>query len=393
MTDRVAILLGSPFTEDIYDRIGVPCLSETFDVDVIDCTRWVRSGTTPVAFQRHAYPHFFSTADLGGLAELLAVQRPAYAIDFIGKGPFTRAIQRALRQLGIRHVAQRISPVPLPHQLDGLAAIRLASIGAFARRGAHGLVRMLRNQHAHPPDVALLAGEESMDHWTSAARTILWTASPDYFTLRALQRVRNGTSRRFKVAREPFALFIDDCLALSPDYALTGHAPPIRAATYFSMLTRSLNDLEDRLGLPIVIAAHPNGKEIPKYAELFGGRAVHFGATAELALECTVAVTHYSTAVSYPVLLRKPIIVLNAQCLRHTRQGHYIATVAKLLNARVVFMDAESPAVWDLGLLSRVDEDAYAAYERRYITTDRSDDESPFDVFTRFATARTPHER
>lgn len=378
---RLAILLGSPLTEDVFSLIGMPYLGRPFDVTIVDCVRWVRSGAE-VSFTRYPYEPLVTVEDGGAFDRALAQVAPAYAVDFISKGPYTRVMQDALRRAGVIYVAQRIAPSPLP------AARPMASLArglTLARRVWGWTRRALADANPRSPDVALLAGSDANDYWTAAAGTVLWTSAPDYFRLRDVQRSRadNGGSPTHP---KPYALFIDDCLALSLDYAITGRPRPIEPDAYFARLRATFDRIEASFSIPIAIAAHPNGRDIPDYASRFGSRAVYFGATASLSIDCVVALTHYSTAVSYPVLLRKPIVILNARALRGTYSGDAADTLAALLRCPVLSMDGTDAAP----AIPQVDEEAYAAYETRYITTRRSDDCHPFEPFVRFAMGCEP---
>jgi hypothetical protein len=258
------------------------------------------------------------------------------------------------------------------------------------RRASGWLVRAITNANPRAPDIALLAGAKANDYWTSAAGTILWTASPDYFRLKEVQSGRTNGGRTSRLHDGPFSLFIDDCLSLSLDYAITGRLRPIEADEYFHLLLRTFESIEAALALPVVVAAHPNGRDLENYASYFGGRTVYFGATAALTVDCELALTHYSTAVAFPVLLRKPIVLLNAQRLKHTYQGEAIENLASLLNCPVVVMDAQTTRETLNRMPLTVDEAAYERYEKNYITTVRSPDTHAFEPFVRSAAGAQP---
>jgi hypothetical protein len=80
--------------------------------------------------------------------------------------------------------------------------------------------------------------------------------------------------------------------------------------------------------------------------------------------------THYSSAITYPVLLRKPILLLNSRQLKRQTQGVAINHIAGLLQCPQVDIDRSQ----DRRALSRlnvtmVSQSAYAEFERRYFST------------------------
>lgn len=365
----------------------MPFLAGTFDVTIVDCGHWVRVGMANLRYQPYEFPNLVTVTSKLEFESVIKAFRPEYAIDFIGKGACTRTIQNILRQAGTKYVAHRVAPSPAPRRLLGSPSALPARLLGLARR-AHGwLLRAMRNDNALPPDVALLAGSEASDYWTSSARTILWTGSFDYFSLSKLRRKRNGGGDQPRLHDGRFVLFIDDCLSLSMDFPISGRPRPIEPAEYFALLLRTFDHIERSLSIPVVVAAHPDGREVPGYASLFGGRAVLFGVTAELALDCELALTHYSTAVSYPVLLRKPIVALTTERVKHTYQGDAIDNLGRLLRCPVLSMEASAARCDEVLRSAVVDAEAYEKYEKSYVTTIPSDDSNPFEPFVRFATA------
>jgi hypothetical protein len=386
---RIAILLGSPLTENIFARIGMPYLAETFEVTIIDCALWVRVGMAGLNYQKYHYQDLVTVRTESEFEAAIDSLRPMFAIDFVGKGSYTRRIQNVLKRANTKYVAPRLAPVPLPNRQLGASLASWAHALAIGRRVYYWVLRGIRNENPLPPDIALLAGSQANDYWTASSQTILWTDSFDYFTLKELQRIRQIGQGRPRIHDGRFVLFIDDCLSLSMDYQITGQPRPIEPDEYFKLLLQVLNNIERSLSLPVVIAAHPNGKEVHDYASLFGNRAVYFDATAELALDCELVLTHCSTAVAYPVLLRKPIVALNTARLRKTGTSDHIDHLGRLLNCPVLFMETSAENCDEiLAASASVDQEAYEKYEKSYITTVASSDTNPFQQFVRSVVKR-----
>ena len=384
---RIAILLGSPLTEDVFRRIGMPYLSTAFDVTIIDCANWVRVAMNDLNYKRFGYSNFVTVMGEEDFKSAIDELRPMYAIDFTGSGPHIRPIQNILRRANTKYVVQRITPSPLPNSRPGSRPASFAQSISVIRRGFRWMLRAMANRNPLPPDIALVAGSRAIDHWTSSSKTILWTGSTDYFTLKDIQQARKSGDEQTVKQKGRYALFIDDCLSLSMDYEMTGQSRPIEPDAYFGLLLQTFSNVEKWLSIPIVIAAHPSGRDMPQYASLFGGRTVHFNATAELSLNCEIALTHFSTAVAFPVLLRKPIVILHAKTLRNTHQGQFIDNLHQLLKCPLLLMDSDQTACTNLmSGATAVDEAAYDEYEKSYIIKSSSADMNPFQPFVRFAT-------
>ena len=83
----------------------------------------------------------------------------------------------------------------------------------------------------------------------------------------------------------------------------SGHIDPEQ---YFKSVNNYLKRVEDKYGLPVVIAAHPSAQKYHEH-NYFDGRPVLFGKTAELCKGCAWAINHLSTAITFLIIQHKPI--------------------------------------------------------------------------------------
>ena len=81
---RIAILLGVPFTEQNFERVGIPYLSKHFEVMVFDCTELLGRNTNNIKCQQAHWHNFLAIKSEVELAVQIEKYRPHYAIDFIG---------------------------------------------------------------------------------------------------------------------------------------------------------------------------------------------------------------------------------------------------------------------------------------------------------------------
>ena len=102
-----------------------------------------------------------------------------------------------------------------------------------------------------------------------------------------------------------YIVFIDAYMPFHPDFELTasGHIDPEQ---YFKSVNNYLKRVDDKYGLPVVIAAHPSAQKYHEH-NYFDGRSVLFGKTAELCKGCAWAINHLSTAITFLIIQHKPI--------------------------------------------------------------------------------------
>lgn len=386
---QIVILLGAPFTEQNYYRSGVPYLMKRCHVVVLDCMRWVAPGSDRIQFARYHYEPFVQIGSAEDFENEIQRLRPAFALDFVGGGNQYPKIQKLLRRYGVQFVIQKTGNVPAVSNKTRLISLMLThpiqSLGKMWSR-----IRFLgRKPERLDPDVALLAGKLSLDSWTSRARKIIWVNSNDYNKYQFVNETRlvvNGVPGGGR-----YVLFLDDCIALASDYTLLGIKAPVRPAEYFAGLREAFDKIEAACGAPVVVAAHPNGKGIPGYGELFGDRRVVYDQTAELTSDCLLAISHISTALSFAVLWRKPILIFTSKSLERSYYGALVAERSRQLLCPLVRMEA-SPyqyiSAWQEA--QKIDQPAYQRYVENYIVTNDTRESSPWANFLNYTQQEKP---
>lgn len=102
-----------------------------------------------------------------------------------------------------------------------------------------------------------------------------------------------------------YILFIDGGLAHLP--ALSNKSNSISREDYIKHMNKLFDDLEEKYGLPIVIATHPKS-EYQGYE--FNGRKMILYKTMELSKHAEFVLAHFSTSLIDTIMQRKPIVFL-----------------------------------------------------------------------------------
>lgn len=365
----LAILVGCPVTENIYERIGAEIISKYFDVMILDCLTWMSVGLNQLVYNEVSKAIIYRVDNESTLCEIFSETSPYFVVDAIGKGKFTRQIQMICKKHDALYITYYLVPFPLPIFKKIVWKFFLCAPKVACYKIIGYVTRKLCKNSPLPPDIALLAGSGSCSPWSVSAKTVIFTGTPDYFNLRLIQQKANISKQRgLNFSHGSYILFIDDCLSLSFDYIITAQKALVEKNKYFYLLNEYFSKLEAYFKIPIIIAAHPNGKQLSNYKELFGGRKVLFDATAELSITCCFAMTHFSSAVAYPVILRKPILFLSLKEIENQIQRFYIAHMAGLLDCTVVIIDElfDEKKLFKLNE-KHVSEVSYKAYESNFI--------------------------
>jgi len=405
-TIKLVILLGAPLGEQNYERVGIPYLAPFFDVTVFNCMPWLGRFSNEVLCARRGeigYITIDSESDFESAIENIG---PEYAVDFVGRGSHAVQIQKILSRLGVKFVVQKTGALPVASLLTKISrlfsgaktveirnAMKASNIESdvVAPRKINVLWTKINNaiairRHLIAPDVALLAGSKSLDYWTKKARQIIWIGSQDYYLFKSAQAKNREGCQTNEITR--FVLFIDDCLPYASDWKLLNIEPPVVAASYYLSILKFFERIEKDFNLPVVIAAHPNGAEIHNYGNNFGGRQVISGQVNALVLESSLVLTHASTATSFAILARKPIIIITTAELRDSFYGASIENLAKSIRQKVLVVDELSNKVASIRL-PQVNERLYRRYECNYLKNERSNEKTPWGDFIKYALSTT----
>jgi hypothetical protein len=114
---------------------------------------------------------------------------------------------------------------------------------------------------------------------------------------------------------EKYAVFIDQNLPLNTDPLYTKTARVVTVSNYFPSLTKFFDRLERELGIPVKIAVHPRA-EYDSVPGVFGGRELLKGKTAGLVNDSSLVIAHYSYAINFAVLYKKPLIFITTNELK-----------------------------------------------------------------------------
>ncbi len=139
---------------------------------------------------------------------------------------------------------------------------------------------------------------------------------------------------------EELILYVDSGFGLIDiDSVMHGYTDPWRdkPEEYSQRRNKIFEKLEEHYGLPVVIAGHPHTDY--RNAD-FGGREIIFDRTCELTAKAKFVIMQWSTAVSYAMLFRKPVMILMDDKFVSFKLYHkWFYANYKLFNLKICNMD------------------------------------------------------
>ena len=366
---RVIFLIQTPLSKRDYERFGIDIFIKSgFDVIVWDFTRLM-------------YPNQFmkiADVDLIEYENIITFMNNGEAISEIGmesKGtffinllPYNHFVLNVLNEIYKREFLYSIAilniPMPLPH-LGASLISRVKSI--TPKKIFNYLLRSWHYSKVHQPPFCVLGGRKNLPvakaRGVGARTKLIWTHSFDYDI--AIKN-RNGES----ILKTDTVVFLDTFAPFHPDYILTGrkHVDPDK---YYSTINRFFDDYEEKFKLEIVIAAHPRSNYNER-EPLYGGREVIRNKTVELVRDAKCVLMHYSTAINFCILYKKPMTFVTMDCL----EGHLINGRTKSVSSyfnKTLYNLNESLEV-DFEKEQIVNDELYSKYKDEYIKTNGSEE-------------------
>ena len=362
LQENIIILTDSPFSKRDYDRFGIEILQQYFNVVVLDCTPWLK----PQVWRQYseiAYPcsQYKAIDNWDEFKRAIAQVSKGLAIDYLESSSFSNSINQVFREYDVLRVLVFSGSLPTL-RLNTMQKLKLLySEGNIVRRLFARLLSKIRScfSATMPADVAILSGEACLKAPLANASHKIMAHSFDYDLYLSL---RNKKGMRSK----PYAVFLDMDLAYHSDILYMGIKPPVTADKYYFSLLAFFDMFERITGLNVVFAAHPRSRYDLRPG-LLSGRVPVLGNTAELVRDADAVLSHDSTAISFAILWRKPIIFLTSNELMRSMDGIYTEAFSNLLDAPLVNIDSLNDLNIDLKVWFHFDECAYADYQKKYI--------------------------
>lgn len=391
MKPALFVCIKNPFTQRDLERMGIEALEQHFDLRILDCTAWLM----PAAHLTRG-PACLPRANLravGSMREFKAAlggARGGYAIDYVGQfSPQAILMFNALKSRGFRLVVLDSGACPAPEATLGRRSTAQKVLDAFRRGGLRQhlnarinrlLLACLPDQRA---DFALVAGTRwKNDPRFAQARHKIEAHSFDYERYRQINAAGSAPDPSLPGR---YAVYLDEDIVDHEDNKEMNLASPASAPRFYSALLRLFDRFEAETGMRVVIAGYPSMRR--GAGGKFGARQVVLRRTAELIRDASLVFAHASTAISFAVLWRRPLVFLTSDEIGRSWYQPWIEASRAVLRATMLDIDREPGDVSSLH--EGMDAVAYEKYQATFIKSPRSPDASLWEIFLQVIESRS----
>ena len=233
------------------------------------------------------------------------------------------------------------------------------------------LIKVLPNQK---PYIAFVSGRawQTESRFLSADKKIS-AHSFDY----EVYRDQEAASENFiDLNSTPYAVYLDEDIAGHEDNLEMGLAAPVSADQFYPALLRFFDRYQSISGRRILIASYPGEKS--QLTNYFQGREIRYRQTAQLVKGASLVFAHASTAISFAVLWKKPIVFLTSKQIAKSWYQPWIEAPQLLLKSPLINIDENYSH--DLGDLQTIDVASYNSYEKSFIKAADSPNDSLWNI-------------
>jgi hypothetical protein len=385
MTINLYICIKNPFTERDFNRMGIAELSKNFNLKIFDCTPWL----LPKALKTRGNKVFKhpSRVEISSLQDLIkAIQSDGgYILDFVGQFSPRAILMFAVFRIRKIHIVVMDSGAYSAPDNFFVARSFTKKIFDALRHGGIMLhlmarinwllIKILPNQR---PYIAFVSGDawRTVSRFLSAEKKIP-AHSFDYEVYRRLNGVSDNTNES---TDGPFAVYLDEDVTGHEDNVEMGLAAPASSDEYYPSLSRFFDRYESVSGHRIIIAAYP-GRESSQLNKQFRDREICYNQTAKLVKNASIIFAHASTAISFAVLWKKPIIFLTSKQILKSWYQPWIEAPQILLKAPLINID--SSASFILSDLPFIDLLSYDQYVKAFIKATNSAEQPLWNIVCR----------
>ena len=399
---KIVMLVGSPLTSLNYDRMGIELLAQKFRVICFDCSEWVgRFSDQEIGSFRNTIVQKVRSDK--NFSELLNLYNPNYAIDFVGMTANTPRIGKLLKKHKVKFVIQVLGNLPSPKTSKWKSVIkffhmkktrehyhdsRINTMNSTGRISLEELLAKLFSKmkywllpyklRLNTSYIALIAGNNSINALTRLANKKIWVGAYDYYKY---NKQSDDCSEISELNNQKYVVFVDECLVGALDWKVLGLQAPVTFDSYFTSLNLYFTRLEDKYSLRVIIAGHPNSESDTKYANNFQGRKILYNKTIELVKNSSAVLLHASTAVSFAVLAKKPVISLLTNELQNSYYGNFIKCISREIGSETVNIDSNE---LKLTIPKNFDQTKYDKYESNYLKNNLASTDAPWEVLATY---------
>lgn len=375
---KIIFFIKSTFNERDYNRFGIEILKNRgFDIEFWDFTSLFRK-----EYQENYTPPDYLNSDyimpIGSREEFFRKIKNLKEEIIVNLYPGNRTsdnfIYDALKKYNIHYGINLLGSVPELGLLSRLqvAIIMYKPFGVLERIFKKLFIVNGVGEKIFP-NFILCGGSADTDkarYWTdnSDNTKLILAHALDYdLFLKEEKTPSNGINKNYAVFLDQYIPFHSDLHDSDACWPKTYHHN-----LYYSKINNFFSIIEQDLGLEVIIASSPRAN----YNDYFEGRKVIRGRTIQLIKHSNLVLAHFSLAIGFAVLYKKPLISITDK--EYTKYIQlWVKRIAEELGNIPVDINKNMKNI----LIPEVNEERYNLYKENYIKMKGTPEKNTWEIF------------
>ena len=183
---------------------------------------------------------------------------------------------------------------------------------------------------------------------------------------------------------EKYSVFLDQYLPFHTDGTIFKRFnPKVTKEKYFPALNNFFSNFEKYSNTKVVIASHPKSNYEDAKEDYWHGRSFYYDKTYELIKNASYVLCHQSSALSYAVILEKPIIFLTSNEYIKSYDSFTVHGYSRYFQQPLFNIDTFNKQALDNNL-KKINKDIYKKYFNDYIKYPDSQDIQVSEIFINY---------
>jgi len=378
MSKNICFLISAPLTQKDYDQFGVERLTDKgFQVWFLDFSSFLK----PARSSKNLIPSF-------KYEKITIIQKQEHLEEFFKGRTFdffiiidlcyhhykiSRLIMKFIHQDNITYGRLYTNSHPERKHplrcLDTKFGTFIDQCGLFFKKNLFDFIKF-----PIIPDFILAGALSDRKKFPKLNKKtkIIWAHALDYDLYLDSQKDAPDD-----LIEHPYAVYLDEGHPIHSDDNLPKNSNNAYLNEYYMELNKTLDHLEKKLKIPIVIAEHPLAARNDN-AQRFKGRKVFKNKSIDLVSQSKFVLVHDNTLLNFAVIFEKPIIFVKFENMIGTLYNKRSDYIAKQFQS--ISMDSAMILKGDFDNKHMIDQETYTQYRENYIKSINSPENYFWDI-------------
>ena len=363
MKKKICLVTSTRFQKRDLDRFGLKYFNKEYEVIIIDLSKLINKRSN-IIFNKLKIKNLYEIDNLKKLIKILKKNIFQFFIDDLNNSFNELVVRSIFKYYNIKSIKYigGLKPPILFKYVYGKENIFFKikevpfKIKAFIKR------YFLKILNSFFIDIVIVTGKDpqNLEGYLHSRIERIYSHGYDYNFFLEMKK-KNTIEKNY-------ILYIDQNFISHADFFIKKRNPFV-SKNFYSQLEKFLIDISKKNNCDFKIALHP--KSILDKSNFKFRNKCYLNKTPELIQKSKYVICHYSTAVSFAILFKKPIISLTSIELDNVRAGAQIRSMSKILNTPLYVLEEKNQ---NLKLKVRFDKIKYKNYLNQYIKHPKSND-------------------